>query len=351
MFRSFAFLAGAVALGAMLGQVSADDGEQELLATAQALFKPLPADFATPQRTLTPEKVALGRQLFFEPRASLDGTMSCAACHQAALYGTDGIPKSFGVQNRAIPRNAATVLNTAGQFVQHFGGNRQDVEEQAMRALLSPLAYGNPDYATAMAHLKAIPGYAPLFAAAFPDAADPITPENWAAAIGAYERTLVSGGAFDRYLGGDTSALPPDARRGLKTFVATGCAGCHNGPLVGGTMYQRFGITTDYWTQTRSADIDKGRFVDTKNEADLYLFKVPPLRNIARTPPYFHDGSVAALPDAVRVMAKTQLGKDLGATEVAEIVAFLESLTGEIPQNFREAPTLPPGPFVALPAK
>lgn len=351
MLRSVTLASMALALGAMLGQVSAGDGDQELLATAQQLFKPLPADFATPQRMLTAEKVALGRQLFFEPRASLDGTMSCAACHQASLYGTDGIPKSFGVQNRAIPRNAATVLNTAGQFVQHFGGNRQDVEEQAMRALLSPLAYGNPDYATAMAHLKAIPGYAPLFAAAFPGTADPITAENWATAIGAYERTLVSAGAFDRYLGGDTAALPPQARRGLGTFIATGCAGCHNGALVGGTMFQRFGVTTDYWTETHSTVIDKGRFVDTKNDADLYLFKVAPLRNITRTPPYFHDGSVATLPEAVRVMAKTQLGKDLEAADIADIIAFLDSLTGEIPQHFREAPILPPGSFVALPAK
>ena len=349
MFRTVTLITAAFALGASLGSAAADDGEQQLLATAQQLFKPLPADFATPDRPITPAKVALGRQLFFEPRASLDGTMSCAVCHQAALYGTDGLQKSSGVMNRPIPRNASTVLNTAGQFVQHFGGNRKDVEEQAMRALVSKLAYGNADYPTAMLHLKAIPGYAPLFAAAFPGEADPITAENWARAIGAYERTLVSRGAFDRYLVGEVDALSPRARRGLNTFVTTGCAGCHNGPLVGGGMYQRFGITTDYWTQTHSAEIDKGRFVDTKDEADTYIFKVPPLRNITRTAPYFHDGSVASLPEAVRVMGVTQLGKQLEPADIEDIVAFLDSLTGEIPPHFREAPILPPGPFVALP--
>lgn len=351
MFRSFILTTMAVALGAVLSQVSADDGEQQLLATAQQLFKPLPADFATADRPLTPAKVELGRMLFFENRVSLDGTMSCAACHPAALYGADGLPKSFGILNRALPRNAATVLNTAGQFAQHFGGNRKDVEEQAMRALLSPFAYGNPDYPTAMSRLKAIPGYTPVFQAAFPNDADPFTAENWAAAIGAYERTLVSPSPFDRYLAGDNDAIPPAARRGLDTFISTGCVGCHNGVLIGGTMFQRFALMGDYWTFTKSAEVDKGRFVDTKNEADSFMFKVPPLRNIARTPPYFHDGSVATLPEAVRVMGAAQLGKQLSDTDIASIVAFLESLTGTIPANFREAPILPPGPFVALPAK
>ncbi|MCW5624217.1 MAG: c-type cytochrome [Burkholderiales bacterium] len=131
------------------------------------------------------------------------------------------------------------------------------------------------------------------------------------------------------------------------SFMQTGCQGCHSGPLLGGTMFQKFGLIMDYWMLTKSADIDKGRFVDTQNDADSYIFKVPSLRNIAKTAPYFHDGSVATLPEAVRIMALTQLGKRLSDTDVEDIVAFLESLTGEMPAHFREAPILPPGSFTA----
>jgi cytochrome c peroxidase len=327
----------------------ADGDDAALLETARALFAPLPASYATAKYPITPERVALGRMLFHETRVSDDGTVSCARCHLAAFHGADGLPKSVGIHSKVLPRNAATVLNTAGQFVQHFGGNRQDVEEQAVKALLSPFAYGNPDHATAMAKLAAIPGYAPLFAQAFPGEAQPITATNWSLAIGAYERTLVTPDRFDRWLAGDAAALSPAARAGLATFVQTGCAGCHSGALFGGTMYQRFGLTMDHWKATGGEGHDRGRFEDTKNEADAFMFKVPPLRNVARTAPYFHDGSVATLADAIRVMARTQLGRDLPDADVRSIETFLdEALTGEIPANFREAPALPPGSFKAV---
>ncbi len=333
-----------------LSPVAAHNGDEQQLADARENFKALQADFATPENPLTSERVALGRQLFFDPRMSLDGTVSCATCHQAALFGTDALPKSYGVLNRPLTRNAPTVLNTAGQFAQHFGGNRKDVEEQAMRALVSPLSYGNPDFDAAMAKLKAIPGYRPLFEKAFPDDPDPLRPENWGKAIGAFERTLVAPGSLDRaIISGDITAMPSQARYGMGKFVRTGCAGCHNGALVGGTTFQKFGLIVDYWTATKSTEIDKGRYVDTKNDADLYVFKVPSLRNVAKTAPYFHDGSVAKLEDAVRIMALTQLGKRLSSEDVEDIVAFLEALTGEIPATFREAPILPPGPFTATP--
>jgi cytochrome c peroxidase len=332
-----------------LSPVAAHNGDEQQLTDAREHFRPLPASFATTDHPLTPERVALGRQLFFDPRISLDGTMSCASCHQPALYGTDALPKSYGVLNRPLPRNAPTVLNTAGQFVQHFGGNRKDVEDQAMRALVSPLSYGNPDFNAAMSKLTAIPGYRPLFEKAFPDDPDPIRPENWGAAIGAFERTLVTPGPLDLVIAGDIAAMPAQARYGMGKFIRTGCAGCHNGALVGGTTYQKFGLVVDYWTATKSQEIDKGRFVDTKNDADLYIFKVPSLRNVAKTAPYFHDGSVAKLGDAVRVMALTQLGKRLSDEDVEDIVAFLEALTGDMPASFREAPILPPGPFTATP--
>lgn len=329
----------------------ANDGEEDLLARARAIFKPLPADAGTPEYPLTPERVALGKLLFFESRVSSDGKQSCANCHQPLFYGTDALPTSAGNQGKVLPRNVPTVFNTALQFAQHYGGNRADVEEQAVKALTSPLAYGNPDYATAEARLRAIPGYRALFAKAFPGEAEPVTVQNWGKAIGAYERTLLTPAPFDRYLEGDTGALSAQAKRGLDKFISTGCAGCHGGVVVGGQMFQKFGITQDYWTVTGSAEQpilkgrDKGRFHDTKDEADAFMFKVQQLRNVAVTPPYFHDGSVATLPDAVRVMAKLQLGRELPDADVADIVAFLESLTGEVPADFLQAPVLPVAPY------
>ncbi|HWA11574.1 MAG TPA: cytochrome c peroxidase, partial [Burkholderiales bacterium] len=294
-----------------------------------------------------PEVVELGRALFFETRVSTDGKGSCAGCHNPFLYGTDALPRSVGIGGRVIPRNAPTVFNTALQFLQHYGGNRADVEEQALKALVSPLAYGNADFAAAEKRLRALAGYRPMFEKAFPGEAEPVTAVNWSKAIGAYERTLITPAPFDRYLRGDTAALPARAKQGLEKFMATGCAGCHNGVTVGGTMFQKFGITADYWTLTGSQEIDlfkgrdRGKFQDTKDEADAFMFKVQQLRNVAVTPPYFHDGSVAELGEAVRIMARLQLGRDLGQDDIGDIVAFLESLTGEVPANFAGVPSLP----------
>jgi cytochrome c peroxidase len=188
-----------------------------------------------------------------------------------------------------------------------------------------------------------IPGYAPLFQTAFPDDLQPITVRNIARAIGAYERTLVTPSAFDRYLAGEIDTLPPKARAGLKTFIDTGCVACHNGVLIGGGSYRKFGVVEDYWKATGSQMIDNGRADVTKNPEDLYVFRVASLRNVAKTPPYFHDGSVATLPEAVKVMARVQLGVTFSDDDTMEIVAFLESLTGELPANFVTEPTLPPG--------
>jgi len=336
-----------LAAGALATAVSADDGDAGLLTRAQALFKPLPAAAEAPDRPVTPERVALGRVLFFETRLSSDGKQSCAECHQPIFYGTDGLALSIGNKGRELPRNVPTVFNTALQFKQHYGGNRVDVEEQAVKALLSPLAYGNPDYASAEAKLRAIPGYRPMFEKAFPGEAEPVTATNWGLAIGAYERSLMTPAPFDRYLAGDTAAIGAQAKRGLDKFIGYGCAGCHGGVVLGGQMFQKFGIVADYWTETGSTEKellkgrDKGRFHDSKDEADAFMFKVQQLRNVAVTPPYFHDGSVATLPEAVRVMGKLQLGRDLAKQDIADIVAFLETLTGVSPENFIKVPELP----------
>jgi len=234
------------------------------------------------------------------------------------------------------------VLNTALDFVNHRRGDRENVEDQAVQALTAPGSSGQPDERAVIDRLEGIPGYAPLFTAAFPNDPHPITTKNAGIAIGAYERTLMTPSPFDRYLGGDVDALSPPARAGLEKFISTGCTACHHGVGVGGGMYQKFGVVEDYWAATRAQMIDNGRADVTKNPADRYVFKVPSLRNVAMTPPYFHDGSVATLPAAVKIMARVQLGARLGDADVSDIVVFLESLTGELPAEFAAVPRLLP---------
>jgi cytochrome c peroxidase len=320
---------------------AAQAADTQLRTRAQSFFKVLPKDMASADTPLTPEKVKLGRLLYFETRASADNTVSCARCHQPALFGTDSLPKAIGAEHRPNPRNAPTVLNAGIQFVQHWRGDRTSVEDQATKALIAPPSFGNPSYESAMAKLKAIPDYPALFAQAFPGQADPVTADNWGSAIGAYMRTLVTPSPFDDFLAGDDRTLSPAARAGLRTFMQIGCVGCHNGVGIGGSMYQKFGLVEDYWKATGSPSIDRGRFDVTQDPADMYVFKVPSLRNVAMTPPYFHDGSVSTLPAAVRVMARVQLGRTLADREVADIVAFLESLTGRLPDDFATTPRLP----------
>lgn len=335
---------GALLTVAMIGSVTltgaavaADDAE--LLAQARQLFKPLPQIAVSPENPVTPAKVRLGRMLFFDPRFSSDGSVSCVRCHLPALYGTDGLPKSIGVGGRMEPRHAPTVLNSALQVAAHWRGDRASVEDQAMRS------FGQPDQASAIAKIKTIQSYRLLFEQAFPGEKDPVTSENWGKAIGAFERTLQTPAPFDAFLNGDTGALSREAKAGLQEFAGAGCAVCHNGVGVGGGMFQRFGMIEDYWKATGSKEIDKGRFDVTKREADLYVFKVPSLRNVAMTPPYFHDGSVASLPETVQIMGRVQLNKALSDEQVARILAFLQSLTGSLPPDFASAPVLPPAAF------
>lgn len=316
-----------------------------LLRLARGIFKPLPSNAATPQHPITPQLAKLGNDLYWDPRLSADGTVSCARCHEPSLYGSDGLSKSRGVDDKVNPRRAPTVLNAALEFRVLWLGQRKDVEGQAMRAFLGDTSFGNPSYAVVIARIDAIPGYRPLFRQAFPGQSNPVTPENVGRAIGAYERTLVTPAPFDRFLKGDVEALTPEQRTGLWTFVQTGCASCHNGVGVGGNSFRKFGVVEDYWKATGSNEIDKGRFTVTHDPADMYVFKVAMLRNVAMIPPYFHDGSVATLPQAVRVMARVQLGKGLSEEQTRAIVSFLDSLTGRLPADFTASPVLPMGPY------
>lgn len=331
-----------ISLGLLISVTARAQGpEMSLLEQARQLFKPLPQDMATVEFPISPERVALGGKLFFDPRLSQDGTVSCANCHRPALYGTDTLPKSIGVEHRINAHNAPTVLNAALQFKSHWIGDRENVEEQAMKSLVGRASFGNPDNETVIQKIKAL-GYVDNFAKAFPGEKDPVKPNNWGKAIGAYERTLVTPSPFDDFLRGNVNALTPQAQRGLKMFMETGCASCHNGVGIGGASLQKFGLVDDYWKATGSQTIDEGRYSVTQDPNDKYVFKVPSLRNVTMTPPYFHDGSVATLPQAVRVMARVQLDKALTEAQVTDLLAFLDSLTGKLPANFSNEPVLSP---------
>jgi cytochrome c peroxidase len=344
MARLFWMIASVAILLAAIPAVAAAD-DASLLKQAQEIFRPLPKDMGTPEFPVSRPRVDLGRMLFFDPRFAVDANVSCATCHQPAFYGTDALTKSIGVRQLRQPRNAPTVLNSA-LGITHWRGDRDSVEDQAAKALTAPVNTGQPDEKAVLDRLTLIPGYASLFNAAFPEDTPSATLRNMAKAIGAYERTLVTPSPFDAYLVGDVNAVPPTARAGLEKFINTGCVACHEGVGVGGSLFRKFGVLEDYWKATGSQTIDKGRAEVTKNPDDLYVFRVPSLRDVAMTAPYFHDGSVATLPDAVRIMARVQLGMALTEADTRDIVAFLESLTGELPAGFITVPALPPGSVV-----
>ena len=309
----------------------------EPFAAARALFSPLPQSFETADHPISPPQIALGRQLFFDKRLSADGTVSCESCHLPGLHATDGRARSIGVENRLNLRNAPTLLNAALQFRVHWDGSRESVEDQAKQSLIGPTSFGNPDYPAVIAKLKAL-GYEKAFREAFPGEAEPLSPDHWGRAIGAFERTLVSPSPFDAYLKGTLVALSEPAKKGLHLFMEAGCAHCHNGPLLGGMGYAKFGI----YDEVPDSTGDEGLERVTKSPSDRHVFKVPSLRNVAMTPPYFHDGSVEDLDQAIRVMGKVQLNKDLSAAEVSTLRAFLESLTGTIPPQFSAPPAPAP---------
>lgn len=311
---------------------------------ASGIFGVLPGEAPNPQSPATPEKIALGRMLYYESRITLSQQLSCNSCHPLDRFGVDGEPTSPGHEGKRGERNSPTVYNAALHVAQFWDGRAADVEEQAKGPVLNPVEMAMPSEAEVLVVLKSIPGYAPLFAAAFPEAADPIDFDNMARAIAAFERRLMTPGPFDEFLAGDDAALTAEQRAGLQAFIQTGCITCHNGATVGGRMFQKLGLVEAYPTQ------DTGRERVTGNPADRYVFKVPSLRNVAKTGPWFHDGSIGSLDEAIRLMGRHQLGKQLGDGEVASIRAFLESLTGEVEQGYVAKPELPasgpttPGP-------
>jgi cytochrome c peroxidase len=250
-------------------------------------------------------------------------------------YGVDNEPTSPGHDGTRGGRNSPTVYNAAIHKSQFWDGRAATVEEQAVGPILNPIEMGMASATDVVAKLQAIPGYPPLFAAAFPGQADPITLDNIGAEIAAFERGLVTPGPFDAYLAGDASALTAEQKKGLDTFIAVGCTTCHMGPALGGEQFQKLGLVEPY------ATADLGRMEVTKAEVDKHVFKVPSLRNVTETGPYFHDGSIASLDEAARLMAKHQLGRELTPEETADILAFLGALKGPLPTDYIAKPEMP----------
>jgi cytochrome c peroxidase len=263
-------------------------------------------------------------------------------CHLPSFYGSNPLTTCVGAGRQPCSRKVPTTLNAALAFANNWLGNRVNIEDQATQGLTNPVGTGLDEDAV-INRVKQIAGYEPLFRAAFPNDLQPLTLKNMGTAIGAYERTLLTPSRFDTFLAGDINALSERELRGLQKFMTTGCATCHNGVGLGGGSLRKFGVMEDYWKATGSAKIDDGLAALTKKPGDRYVFKVPILRNIAATAPYFHDGSVATLSEAVTVMARVQLNVRLEQDDTQDIVAFLESLTGKMPADFVTVPLLPPG--------
>ncbi|MCB9204164.1 MAG: cytochrome-c peroxidase [Flavobacteriales bacterium] len=305
---------------------------------AKKIFAPLNSIAENPDNPITEEKVRLGKMLYFDKRLSKEGNISCNSCHNLATAGVDNLPTSPGDDGGFGDRNSPTVLNAAHHFLQFWDGRMKDVEEQAGGPILNPVEMAIPDKDFLVERLKNVDMYKEMFASAFPESNSPITYWNVQQAIAAFERTLITPSRFDDYLNGDSKALTLAEKEGLKTFMESGCITCHSGVGLGGHMFQKFGLYQDYWHYTGSKHIDEGRFAVTKNEADKYIFKVPSLRNITETYPYFHDGSVQDLGEAIQIMAEINANKRLSEDEVKSIQLFLGSLSGELPEGAAEAP-------------
>ena len=319
-----------ILLGGLLAAPAGAQADEQLRQQAAGLFGRIAA---SPYQA-TPE-VELGRMLFWDARVSLDGKTACASCHFAQDWGADRRRFSTDARGALTSRHSPTVFNSMVLPSLRWLGDRKTGADQAEGSLTGSMGFPSKDAGVeAMGKLE----YLPAFRKAYPQEAEPLNARNYGRSIAAYQATLTTPGPFDRFLGGDDAALNERQKAGLRAFIASGCAGCHGGPLFGGTAFQRFGIVKEYWAETGSEKVDQGRYAVTKKEEDRYVFRVPTLRNVAKTAPYFHDGSVESLERAVRIMASVQLGRTLDDATTTSIVTFLESLTGEVPAHYA-----PPG--------
>ena len=294
-----------------------------LIKRANRFFGPLP-DAMPGAENDTPERIALGKQLFFEKRLSINDNQSCASCHRLedGFAGVDNLATSPGARGEQGTRNSPTVLNAGWQDAQFWDGRAEDLVEQAKQPILNPIEMGMPDEKAAEEKIRGIDEYRNTFTEAFPGDEPAITYQNIAEAIAAFERTLITPARFDDFMKGDAEALSAAEQRGLEAFIKIDCKTCHDGTLVGGETYEPLGKENPYENQA-----DQGMYTVTKDENDRMFFKVAPLRNIALTAPYFHDGKIQTLDEAVRKMGKLQLDEDLTDQQVSDITSFLKALT------------------------
>lgn len=313
--------------------------DDDLMKRASETFAPIPSMVPAVQgNPVTREKAELGRMLFFDPRLSASGILSCNSCHNLAMGGDDNLETSIGHGWQRGPRNSPTVLNSVFNAAQFWDGRAADLRTQAKGPIQASIEMAaTPELVVAV--LKSIPEYGQRFRTAFPGETKTVTFDNVAKAIEAFEATLITPASrFDQYLEGDVGALTPQEKEGLSLFMDTGCSACHNGVNLGGQDYFPFGVVerpgSDILPET-----DKGRFTVTNTASDEYVFRAVPLRNVALTAPYFHTGKVWNLEQAVAIMGTSQLGRELSSGEVGAITAFLDTLIGEQPRI--ELPLLP----------
>lgn len=319
-------LVGSLSVVLFDGKWSNRDSTQNVVPVPDSVtlgaITPLPQAVALDVR-----KVELGRRMFHDPGLSANGTVACASCHALATGGVDRLPRSRGIGGQEGSINAPTVFNSGFNFRQFWDGRAESLEDQVNGPLQNPLEMGG-SWQQVMATLSGDPQYRAEFSAIYQDG---IQPHNIRDAIATFERSLVTPNSrFDRFLRGDQAALNEDERAGYQLFSQIGCISCHQGINIGGNLYQKLGIMEDYFAvRGNITKADMGLFNVTHREADRHYFKVPSLRNVALTSPYLHDGSALTLEEAVKIMARYQLGKELGAGDVARISAFLRTLTGE----------------------
>lgn len=309
------------------------EAKSELLEKAQSLFKPISS---VKLDDISENKIELGKMLYFDTRLSKDGNISCNSCHNLETFGVDNLPTSPGDTKEFGARNSPSVIYASLHTMQFWDGRAKDVEEQAEGPILNPVEHAIPSAEFLENRLREVPEYQKLFKEVYPNEKEPITFKNIAKSIAAFERKLNPSSRFDKYLEGDESVLNAQEKEGLQDFINTGCISCHSGVTFGGNLYQKFGLYGNYWEYTKSAKIDNGVYDLTKKESDKFFFKVPALRNVEKTAPYFHDGSVDDLEEAVKIMAKLQLNKELTDKESKSIVSFLKTLTADIDESYKK---------------
>ena len=317
------------------------DEENQVYQMATAYFQALPDAAWTNYSPVDLHRIRLGKKLFYDKRLSKNQTLNCASCHKMEQFGQDNLRVSPGDGGEFGLRNTPTVLNAFLQYAQFWDVRVRTVEDQAAMPIFGQREMGMTDTLELLNRIASDSIYTRLFGEAFPGEDTIIGIETLKRALGSFERTLLTPSRFDRYLKGDRQALSPDEKRGMRSFIENGCIPCHSGVLLGGNMAQKFALFGYYWDYTGSTNLDKGRYQETLDPSDKFVFKVPGLRNVAETGPYFHDGSVESLEESIRIMSLAELNLAMEEEDIRLVTRFLQSLTGEVPDYSFEDRSFP----------